>query len=225
MSRLPVEKRDHYSFNWFEENLSALSALAVHFGHTVASLDFSSAMLREMSLLNPVQDSFCRVDGDTSELVGAYAHRISITNQVIRSGSTVGQGTNFGVRNSAHSAGSKTGDSLFYKKFPSTQRLRIHEGLFVCNFEQLEQIVCVGFEYSKEDTVAALCSDYTQGGVLSWSPEKLASIEKASFSGAKTLREKQLRMAGYAFELLYDLMISPSANASQNPGFESCHGV
>jgi hypothetical protein len=96
--------------------------------------------------------------GGTSDLVGAYAHRIGITNQVIRSGSTVGQGTNFGVRNAAHSAGSNTGDSLFYSKFPSAQRQRIHEGLFVCHFEKLEKVGCVGFQYPNATRVAKLCT-------------------------------------------------------------------
>ena len=37
-----------------------------------------------------------------------------------------------------------------------------------------------------------------------------------------SFKEKQLRMAGYLFELVYDLLISPRDNVSESPGFESC---
>ena len=58
-----------------------------------------------------------------------------------------------------------------------------------------------------------------------WNPSAVASVEKVNFPGATSVRAKQLRMASYAFELLYDLMISPRSNVSQNPGFETCLGV
>ena len=45
------------------------------------------------------------------------------------------------------------------------------------------------------------------------------------FAGCSTLEEKQLHMAGYLFELVYDLMISPRDNVSRSPGFETPLGV
>jgi hypothetical protein len=57
-------------------------------------------------------------------------------------------------------------------------------------------------------------------GVLYWPKSTIASLSRAKFG--KTLQEKPLRMAGYLFELVYDLMIAPRDNASQSPGFEAC---
>ena len=39
------------------------------------------------------------------------------------------------------------------------------------------------------------------------------------------LRDKQLHMVGYLFELFYDLMIAPRNNVSCSPGFETCLGI
>ena len=40
----------------------------------------------------------------------------------------------------------------------------------------------------------------------------------------KSLEPKQLMLFAYLFELVYDLMSSPSDCVSLNPGFESYHG-
>ena len=50
-------------------------------------------------------------------------------------------------------------------------------------------------------------------------------VNRVGFNGLTTLKEKQLRIVGYAFELVYDLMISPLDNISKSPGFETPLGV
>ena len=52
--------------------------------------------------------------------------------------------------------------------------------------------------------------------------ERVAAI---NFPGSLTLAEKQLHMAGYLFELVYDLVISPRDNVSRSPGFETPLGI
>ena len=50
-------------------------------------------------------------------------------------------------------------------------------------------------------------------------------LERSKVGGLKTLREKQLTVVGYFFELFYDICLSPSFNTSNNPGFEEILGV
>ena len=50
-------------------------------------------------------------------------------------------------------------------------------------------------------------------------------LTRLNIRGANTLREKQLIVVGYFFELCYDICLSPSVNVSNNPGFESILGV
>ena len=39
------------------------------------------------------------------------------------------------------------------------------------------------------------------------------------------MREKQLVVVGYFFEMCYDICLSPGRNVSNNPGFETILGV
>ena len=50
-------------------------------------------------------------------------------------------------------------------------------------------------------------------------------LDRSKIGGLKTLREKQLTVVGYFFELCYDICLSPSQNVSNNPGFESIIGA
>ena len=47
---------------------------------------------------------------------------------------------------------------------------------------------------------------------------------KEKLRGTTRLVDKQLRMVRYFFEILFDLMIAPDVNLSQNAGFESFIG-
>ena len=50
----------------------------------------------------------------------------------------------------------------------------------------------------------------------------MKAIDNWNVHGTK--KEKQLMLVTYLFELVYDLMLSPTYGVSLNPGFESCHG-
>jgi hypothetical protein len=54
---------------------------------------------------------------------------------------------------------------------------------------------------------------------------ELAKIKASNIKGAHTLEEKQLHFVGFAMELFYDLLLSPSLNISQAPGYEGPLGV
>jgi len=62
---------------------------------------------------------------------------------------------------------------------------------------------------------------------LLWTCSPLASqnltlVNSTNFRGTTNLKEKQLHMAGYLFELCYDLTLSAAEDLSQSPGFETC---
>ena len=49
----------------------------------------------------------------------------------------------------------------------------------------------------------------------------LKKVEGMNEGTCRTLREKQLVIVGYFFELCYDICLSSDWNVSSNPGFES----
>ena len=83
----------------------------------------------------------------------------------------------------------------------------------------------VGIDFSRADTAAVSALCVPTDGVLCWTTKALHKTSTTKFAGCKTNPEKQLHMVGYLFELFYDLMLSPDANVSRSPGFETCLGI
>lgn len=85
-------------------------------------------------------------------------------------------------------------------------------------FTDLEQYVGVGFDAADAVTVT---QDISDGGILKWTESSLDMARKAGVGGAgASLQQKQLVMASYLFECVYDLLIGDQG-VSTNPGFES----
>ena len=53
----------------------------------------------------------------------------------------------------------------------------------------------------------------------------MVKIGESNLSGCRDVRDKQLVLIGYFFELGYELMLSPNQDVSENPGFESFLGI
>ena len=81
----------------------------------------------------------------------------------------------------------------------------------------------MAFDRSDTASIEQLCN--TKGGVFHWGKVELAKIKASNIKGAHTLKEKQLHFVGFAMELFYDLLLSPSLNISQAPGYEGPLGV
>ena len=64
--------------------------------------------------------------------------------------------------------------------------------------------------------------DTSNIGIFELDDVTLTAISKWNVAGTK--KDKQKMLVAYLFEFVYDLMLSPSACVSLNPGFESCHG-
>ena len=84
----------------------------------------------------------------------------------------------------------------------------------------------VGFGFSRDDAsgVDVFCSTDPASGVLCWSSKHLASLARVNFK-VPSLKEKQLHMITYLFELVAELMLAPADNVSQSPEFEAPFGI
>ena len=80
----------------------------------------------------------------------------------------------------------------------------------------------LGFLRTNAADVGVLVATSAVSGIIFWLKISIAQIDKTDFRGVANLKEKQLHMVGYLFELCYDLMLSPNDNVSQSPGFEAC---
>ena len=81
----------------------------------------------------------------------------------------------------------------------------------------------MAFDRGDDAAIKQLCSP--KGGVFHWGEVELAKIREANIKGAHTLRDKQLHFVGFAYELFYDLLLSPRHNISRAPGHEGPLGV
>ena len=89
-------------------------------------------------------------------------------------------------------------------------------------FDDLVQYVGLGFE--REKNIEGLVSNENDMGLFDWTGV-LDKLKATNIRGCETLKEKQLVLVGYLFELCYDLCLSGTSNVSNNPGFESVLGI
>ena len=219
-------KHDHWCLEWAQDNFPRLAAISVNYSHTKPDLSFISP---ESSLLSQDLSVFTSARGPQALLEGCYLYASNIDCCVVRSGMTVGEQRNFGVRHEDHEEGSKlmtseARKSAFYSYFPdkdSGATSLVKRGYF----SNLQQLVGLGFDRSDSAAVTVLCSSDPSEGIFLWPSSVLAHIANVNFAGCPKIEDKQLRMVGYLTELFYDLMIAPQSNVSRSPGFEGCLGI
>ena len=86
-------------------------------------------------------------------------------------------------------------------------------------FEDLVQYN--GMAFDRDKNTAGLTSSIEGSNILHWSKNVLEGVERMNEGGCNTLREKQLVIVSYFFELCYEMCLSPEDDISENPGFES----
>ncbi len=109
----------------------------------------------------------------------------------------------------------------FYTLYPSrsnVNQLPNRKGYF----EDLTQYCDFSFHRTKD--IEGLIERNTDTSLFDWDVY-IEYLDRSNVGGLKTLTEKQLTVVGYFFDMRYDLCLSPSANVSNNPGFESIIGV
>ena len=164
-------------------------------------------------------------------LGGSYLHYSNEELQWIRSGKAVGSDSSSPInglvyRNEqGHMKKAMVSTLLdgecFYTLYPSrlnTSQLPNKIG----HFEDLIQYC--GFSFRRENDLEGLTSTDEGKCMFDWSVY-INHLDRSKLGGLKTLREKQLTVIGYFFELCYDICLSPSQNVSNNPGFESIIGA
>ena len=81
-----------------------------------------------------------------------------------------------------------------------------------------------GFSFNRTENTIGLTSTENNKSIFDWSLY-IRKLTTTNMRGANTLRERQLIVVGYFFEMCYDICLSPSHNVSNNPGFETILGV
>ena len=148
------------------------------------------------------------------KLVGSYLFYTDKHGRVIRSGKAYGREQNFGVRMRAHKSGSFRGESFFYRMYPDESKLDTGTRVMGC-FQDLQAFI--GFAFDK-DECDVLLKDSKDGGLMRWSEDALKLAQK--FPIGETLREKQIHMVTYTFEIVDDMMIEPRLNVSESGSME-----
>ena len=184
---------------------------------------------RSCLLEHPSRGGFLPATDITLE--GSYLHYSNEEMQWIRSGKAVGSDSSSPInglvfRNEqGHMKKAKTSTLLdgecFYTLYPSRSNATQLPNK-IGHFEDLTQYC--GFSFHRAHDVEGLTSTDEGKSMFDWSVY-INHLDRSKLGGLKTLREKQLTVVGYFFELCYDLCLSPSQNVSNNPGFESIIGV
>ena len=218
-------KHNHYSLNFTRNNLNRVVAVMCFVNHMTHDPDRAG---RNTCLLkHPSNGSFIQVNDPKIE--GSYLHYYSVDCEWVRSGKAVGSDVSvphcgLKKRNIEHekmARKSRTVDGRgFYTMFPTRDN---PNGLQrVGFFDDMVQYVGLGFE--REKNIEGLVSNENDMGLFDWTGV-LDKLEATNIRGCETLKEKQLVLVGYLFELCYDLCLSGTSNVSNNPGFESVLGI
>jgi hypothetical protein len=111
-----------------------------------------------------------------------------------------------------------------YTKYPSKEsnlvRLGVASGVQCWKgyFEDLVLYCGIGFDRSR--AVSGLIETDEGKGIFSWDKRVMDCLAGSTKLGDR-MRDRQLCMVAYLFELGYDLMIAPKFNLSRMPGFEA----
>ena len=219
-------KHNHPALLFVRDNLNRFTAFLCFYGQ-----GRKSVVMNENSCLlqHPSRGGFIMAKDEALE--GSYLHYSNEEFKWIRSGKATGSDATEnglvkrnekGHRKKAATASLVDGE-CFYTLYPSRSnpnQLPNRMGYF----EDL--ILYCGFSFIRSDAAAVegLVSTVEGKGLFDWSVY-INQLENANMRGAKTLKEKQLIVVSYFFEMCYDICLSPRHNVSNNPGFESVIGV
>ena len=223
---LDTTKHNHPALLFVRANLNRYAALLHFYKQARQSpvMNHNSCLLQQ-----PWRSGFLPALDD--ELEGSYLHYSNEEGAWVRTGKAVGSDMSSPIngivfRNKmGHSKKAATASLVdgecFYTMYPArsnSNQLPNRMGYF----DDLTQYC--GFSFKRSGNVEALVSTVDGECLFDWSLY-IKKLETANIRGCKSLREKQLVVVGYFFELCYDICLSPRHNVSNNPGFESILGV
>ena len=155
------------------------------------------------------------------ECTGSYLVFDRIRSLHVRSGKVCPRP--FHSRIAEHKSGAASANlamnaSRFYRSYPTKAAAAGLGGIRKGFFEDLKFQVALGFDPARSTVV---------NNFFVWKPDIIPNVTKVNFSntGCTTLPKKKLQCVAYLLELVYGLMLSPTADVSTNPGFETCLGI
>ena len=217
--RVEKEKlREHWSFQWARKNMHAMAGYMAIYDMTkndIITLDENATLLK-------TSDNFLSIE-NTPNKHGAYLYWDVNDEKYVRSGKTTGNP--FSKRHEAHEAkaAARFCTGRFYRRYPSKPSVRSNANASVAgrrgHFESLMMLSALAFEIGNSEATKRFES------IFIFDDNDKMHINKMNKRGNNTWQAKCNDMVSYLAELAFDLFISVNDNVSDNPGFESCHGV
>jgi hypothetical protein len=228
--KVDANKQSHFTLGWFSENISRVAAIAVlaqHVRDEPDTIDENACLLRHAT--EGVGNQFMVIVDELLKAEGCYLYYDKVDHAWRRSGKVSDRG--FGDRHKDHwknaknsGSSSSTKQSKLHTEHPSKESNLVRLGMasgekcWKGSFEDLALYCGIGFDRSR--MVSGLIETEEGEGIFSWNKKVIDCLAGSTKLG-DTMRDRQLCMVAYLFELGYDLMISPKFNLSRMPGFEA----
>jgi len=213
--QLSTKARKASVWNFFRDNLHNMSAMIQLANHVRKGVAHCKA---EDSLWNPdigaffalpLEQDFDRAPSDTPRFwLGGYYFRDSNSYQMIRSGKS---STYFHNRMTGHhksaSSVEETANSRFYSSYPQ-DCIKHHFKSRAGTFDELEAYVCLGLNENDLEEISRK---------FHWETD----LEKLwKHDSVYEQNRRKVDLIAYTIELAYELMLAPSADLSESPGYE-----
>jgi hypothetical protein len=90
------------------------------------------------------------------------------------------------------------------------------------DFGDITQLIGIAFDPSSQASTGALCTplnDIAGTGIFVWSQDVMKKLGSHDWNGL-SMKQKQLNMLAFTWELVYKLKLAPKDNCPESPGFE-----
>ena len=236
-NRVAYCRQGHWCLTLARSNIGTMAAILVRKMHCKKKICEHIPRDRwEECLLTRSTTKFIQAIGASRMLEGCYLyhHRNSKVadedadddTAFVRSGKAASGHTtrNIGVRyQDAQTCALLLHDNptLFQLSYPAAQ-VTPSPHLKRGDFEDVTQFVGIAFDPSSPGSTDALCTplhDIAGIGIFVWSQEVMVKLQSHDWNGL-SMKQKQLNMLAFTWELVYELMLAPKDNCSESPGFE-----
>jgi len=214
--KVDESKSNHFTLKFQSDNLPAMSAILALCGGVTDDLectDVNSCLLRL-----PFGGVFKLMSNDLKGLEGCYLYYDRKRATWIRSGKTSGAANaSFDYRHNTHKSNAAKIPEMekhkFYQCYPTrgVENLGGQKGYF----EDLDMYCALAFD--RASNLEDFCPKEEDDSLFVWSNETMKSLTR--YSG--TMKDKQLNMVAYLWELTFELLLSVDGNVSKSPGYET----
>lgn len=189
---------------------------------------------KDDTILRENEGAFINAIGDASNLQGNYLYKDIRRCRLVRSGKAVGfnqrtgKSRSIGDRHKEHlksSLNDKSG-SFFYTSYPHRDStVPVSDVICRGNFQDLVQLVGLGFDRTQPGVVEKLCSSEADKGIFHWSNATKELVGRTNFKDSDVFEHKQLQYVGYLTEISHGMLICDRNNVSKSFGCETPLGL